>query len=127
MRCPLQWDALERTDDPDVRHCTACSERVYFCRDDAETVERALAGQCIAREEPDASEKPAIVLGRPARPLVMTARQSAAQSWSGRERGIREAIAGDVRATRRCPECGYPVAGWREHCYVCGHALGRAP
>ncbi|UJR79905.1 hypothetical protein [Sandaracinus amylolyticus] len=26
----------------------------------------------------------------------------------------------------RCPECSYPVASWREHCYVCEHPVGRA-
>jgi hypothetical protein len=127
VRCPLRWEDLAPASDPDVRRCGECEEHVFFCRTDAETIEHALAGHCIAREEPDRSELPRAILGRPAKPVVVTARQKAAARWSGRERGISDAIRPSALASpRRCPECRYSVPGFRETCYVCGHALGRA-
>lgn len=48
FRCPRTWDALGSTEDPLVRWCTACEERVHFAPD-LDTAERlALEGHCVA-------------------------------------------------------------------------------
>ena len=31
--CPRDWFKLATTDDPSIRHCSACNKEVYFCRD----------------------------------------------------------------------------------------------
>jgi len=125
--CPKRWDDLASTDRADVRHCAQCDEDVHYCRTDAETLTHARAGRCIAREEPDASELPNIVLGRPAVPLEITEQQEAALRLRARERGIATLLNGRLEgASRDCPECGYPVPDFRVSCYVCGRKLGRA-
>lgn len=48
FRCPRTWDALGPTEDPLVRYCNACEERVYFASD-IETAERlTFQGRCVA-------------------------------------------------------------------------------
>lgn len=127
VRCPRKWESLEPTTDPDIRHCHACSEQVYLCRSDEETLSHAIANHCIAREEPDDSEMPAMIIGRPARPPELSLRQADALRWRRREHGIAQAIASIPAMTaRRCPDCSYPVPDWRVSCYVCDRELGRA-
>jgi uncharacterized protein (TIGR02996 family) len=48
FRCPRTWDALALTDDPLVRWCGACEERVHFAAalDEAEAL--AALGHCVA-------------------------------------------------------------------------------
>lgn len=48
FRCPRTWDALGPTEDPLVRYCNACEERVYFASD-IHTAERlTFQGRCVA-------------------------------------------------------------------------------
>ena len=48
FECPRMWETLAPTDDPKVRHCADCQQRVYFEDSLAAVESRALAGQCVA-------------------------------------------------------------------------------
>ncbi len=109
-----------------MRFCDGCEKNVYFCSTDAETIEHALAGDCVAREEPAREELPRMVIGRPRVPIQVTPTQREARVWNKRERGIDKVLDGRVEASRRCPSCSYPVLSFRKTCYVCGHEVGRA-
>lgn len=122
--CPKQWSALAETDDPDVRHCSACEEPVYLCRTDEETIARATAGQCVARSEPHPDEFPpvSLVVGRVMvtdRPVEPTAPPEAVE-WRARERAIGRSLESEKLADdRRCPSCAFPIPDWRSRCFVC--------
>jgi predicted amidophosphoribosyltransferase len=122
--CPQRWDQLTPTSADDVRHCGTCSRDVHWCRTDEETLAHARAGHCIAREIPDGSELPAIVLGEPAEPMRPTPSQELASEWTRRERGVDDAIV-NIAAARVCPACGYPAPRWRTACRVCEGKLER--
>ena len=122
--CPIAWEALEETDDPIVRRCGVCAKPVYFCATDAETLERAAAGACIAREEPAAEELPQPRLMGRQRPGLLSERHAEATQRARAEEGIREVIASGIDE-RRCPDCGWPVPRFRVSCYVCGLEVGR--
>lgn len=125
--CPKIWDDLQATGDADVRHCAQCDQDVHYCRTDAETLAHGRAGHCVAREEPDRSELPKLVLGRPAVPVEVTEQQAVAQRRSAREHGISRLLNGRLEGTsRECPECAWPVPDFRVRCYVCGAHVGRA-
>ena len=34
--CPLDWFKLATTDDPSIRHCSACNKDVTFCQNSGE-------------------------------------------------------------------------------------------
>jgi hypothetical protein len=124
--CPLQWDALTPTADPNVRSCSACNKPVYFCATDEETLAHARLGDCVAREEPDKSELPKLVVGEPNQVLPSTESQEKARAWTHREQGVCEAISSQISPSDRlCPECSYPVADWLPRCRVCGFEIGR--
>lgn len=125
--CPKTWGALAETPDPAVRHCSECQQDVHLCTTDEETIAHARAGHCIAREVPDASELPRLVVGRSSRPIEVTPAEERARAWHGRERGIDILLNERIReATRTCPSCSYPVPDFRKSCYVCGCEIGRA-
>ena len=125
--CPKHWDALSRTADGSVRHCETCDTNVYFCSTDEETLGHARAGHCIAREVPDQSELPKLVLGRPALPVVISNEQGEARQRYARERAIDDILSWDISAyDRACPACAYPVPNFRSSCRVCGAVVGRA-
>ncbi|MEN0063363.1 MAG: TIGR02996 domain-containing protein [Myxococcota bacterium] len=48
FECPKAWAMLEPTDDPLVRHCHQCSQKVYYCLSVRQAHERARWGQCVA-------------------------------------------------------------------------------
>lgn len=124
--CPKSWDSLQRTDRDSVRHCQECKEMVYLVRTDEETIERARAGQCIAREIPDASELPVMFLGRPKDHFAATPSQERAEEEFRRERSIDRALVDFKYSRRTCPGCGYPMPDWKRNCTVCGIEIGRA-
>src|SRR5689334_18604743 len=125
--CPKQWDALAVTAADHVRHCDTCSNLVYFCATDEQTLEHARAGHCIARALPDQSELGRIVVGRPAQPVAETPTQSQARTLRARERAIDDLLAWDLASYDRCcGRCGYPVPNFRKTCRVCGTIVGRA-
>lgn len=123
--CPRTWNDLAPMGREGVRHCFECGEDVHFCATDEETLAHARQGHCIAREEPDASQLPRMIIGRPAEPVVITEAQRAAQRWRNRERGITHVLDGRLDSSRDCPECGYPVQDFSKSCSVCAHVLGR--
>ena len=123
--CPKRWDALEPTHEDGVRHCSACQSLVYFCTSDEDTLAHARQKHCIAREEPDPSELPRMVVGKPSLVEVEPERELA-RELSRRERGIDRVLrAGVDESTRQCSACSYPVPASRVHCYVCKHPVGR--
>jgi hypothetical protein len=126
LACPKTWEALRPTGEPNVRHCTHCDQDVYYCATDAETIAHARAGRCIAREMPHRSARPPVIIGRAAATIEPTAEQEAARRFARREHGIDTLLRGRIEGcSRDCPECGYPVPGFRQSCYVCGFAVGR--
>jgi hypothetical protein len=126
FQCPKLWDDLAVTSDPAIRHCEECDNEVFFCTTDLETIAHARAGRCIARELPDPSELPRIVLGPPSRPPESTLEQREAWQWNARERAIDDAIRNAGRSARSCPRCSYPASVWGKTCRVCGYEMGRA-
>lgn len=115
---------MAQTDGDSQRYCDTCEQIVYLCTTDAETLEHARAGHCIAREWSDDSELPAMVLGRPSEPVEETESQVQAVTWMQRERGIDDSLR-NIDADRTCPDCKFPAPDWREACRVCGNAFGR--
>ncbi|MDC0739862.1 hypothetical protein [Polyangium mundeleinium] len=67
--CPARWETLAPTEDPSVRFCGQCQERVYFCESSRVAAVHARAGDCIAvpRElsDTDLHLSKRGVLGRP--------------------------------------------------------------
>lgn len=123
--CPQRWERLAPTDDPAVRHCSQCDRPVHYCESDAETVARAQAGDCIAREMPDLSELRRVYVGRPREVPTETPVQAEARQLMLRERGIDDSIKNAASSTRSCPRCSYTAPDWRVACRVCGFEFGR--
>jgi hypothetical protein len=46
--CPRYFSELEPTDDPTVRFCNVCQERVYQCRTPLDFVTHGELGHCVA-------------------------------------------------------------------------------
>ncbi len=122
--CPKNWEQLATIEDLSQRYCDRCERMVHLCKSDEETLAHARAGDCIARELPDESELPLMMLGMPEVEPEETASQRNALRWTGREAGIDDALA-NIQATRCCPQCDYPAPDWRKSCRVCGYEFGR--
>jgi hypothetical protein len=105
FRCPKQWDDLARTADQTVRFCQECKENVYLTRTDAETLQRARAGQCVARLRPQ-DDDGHLLLGEisPEYEAELAAEHQRAQ----REKRIEEALLRLPGNSRPCPKCGFP-------------------
>jgi len=125
FQCSKLWDDLAVSTDPAIRHCERCGSDVFFCTTDEETIAHARSGHCIAREVPDRSELPRIVLGQLAQPPEYTAQQQEARRWNSRESAIDDSIRNAIRSARSCPRCAYPAPAWRKTCRVCGCEMGR--
>ena len=54
FKCPKQWDAMQRTEREEIRHCTGCGQDVHFCR----TIEEA---QALARQDACVALDPSLV------------------------------------------------------------------
>jgi hypothetical protein len=48
FQCPRHWNGLHETDDPGVRMCESCLEKVHLCCTEAEVEERSRRGECVA-------------------------------------------------------------------------------
>ena len=46
--CPLTWDQLSPTDEPDIRICHTCKSPVFYCHSVEEANQFASSGQCVA-------------------------------------------------------------------------------
>ena len=66
FKCPLKWESLAKTTDPDVRFCDECQQEVYFCRSDAELVKAIKLNRCIAITVEDKPAPPRVLMGSPA-------------------------------------------------------------
>jgi hypothetical protein len=125
VQCPRRWEELTPSDEPTVKHCSACDQLVFFCVTDEETIAHAKAGHCIARELPDESELPHTYLGQPQEVPPVTEQQDRAERLMLRERGIDDSIKNAQSSSRCCPRCQYPAPNWRKTCRICGFEMGR--
>jgi len=105
FRCPKQWDDLVRTADQSTRFCKECKENVYLTRTDAETLQRARAGQCVARLRPQDDDRQ-IEVGEIS--PEYQARLAAEHERAQREKRIEEALLRIPGNSRPCPKCGFP-------------------
>ena len=48
FQCPRGWNGLHATEDPNVRVCESCLERVYLCQTEEEVEMRSRRGECVA-------------------------------------------------------------------------------
>ncbi len=124
-RCQKSWESLAPTQDDDVRHCGLCAKEVHFCRTDEETIRHALARHCIAREVPDGSERPPVIVGQSS--TRWTPRQERAVALTTRERDIAWSIGDGVDDdAKQCVSCGFPLPSWAKRCRVCGDVAPKA-
>jgi len=121
--CPMTWDQFWRTKKDSVRHCDVCKEDVYYCKSDSEAIEQAKAGHCIAIEMVAFDELPTIVIGRPTNPAPRTAEQEKALQIQQIEFEKIRALKDLKFADRYCDQCGYPIASFRKHCWVCAKTI----
>ncbi|TKD06515.1 hypothetical protein [Polyangium fumosum] len=67
--CSARWETLAPTEDPTVRFCGHCQERVYFCEKGRVAAAHARAGDCIAvrrdLRDKDVNLDTRTMLGRP--------------------------------------------------------------
>lgn len=116
FKCPKDWENLSATDNSKVRFCDVCSENVFFCETDEETIANALDGKCIARSEPDEEELAReITIGRPS--IEFMRKDILTRHHIRRERTIDEAIA--IEDFEICNRCGYPKQKGSVSCEVC--------
>ena len=109
-----KWESLQRTDQENVRHCSKCSEDVYFCESDEDSVSHAVNGDCIARFEPsDPSES--ITIGRPSIEKMKDDILNAHKVR--RERAIDAALS--LEKHEICEKCGYPKPLGLLGCEIC--------
>lgn len=48
FECPKQWETMEETSNPDVRHCDSCNKDVHFCATEEKLDRMAAAGECVS-------------------------------------------------------------------------------
>lgn len=48
FQCPLSWESLEDTNNPNIRFCLHCNQNVYFAHTLGELAELASGGKCVA-------------------------------------------------------------------------------
>lgn len=48
FQCDRQWDALDKTKDPNVRYCNKCEDEVYFIRSNEELRDAIVDNHCVA-------------------------------------------------------------------------------
>jgi hypothetical protein len=126
--CPERWEQLVQSSTPRVRTCGTCNRDVFLCETDAEALEHARAGRCIAKPVPDLSGLPhrPVVLGEPEVPDPPMPREELRLREDRAREGAKTNALRDLEyASRMCPQCGYPCADWLRFCGVCGFEIGR--
>ncbi|MEN9360305.1 MAG: hypothetical protein RL095_1840 [Verrucomicrobiota bacterium] len=118
FQCPLKWEALQSTEDDAIRFCDQCREKVYYCATDAETIEHARAGHCVARLMPEESQIP-LMIGRPR--IEDERMQILAKHRIRREHEINESIQ-NLPTISSCPKCGYPIPDHYIRCKICEYS-----
>jgi len=48
FKCPKFWAELQKSDDPDIRHCNECSEFVYRCTSNKDIAIAIKRNRCVA-------------------------------------------------------------------------------
>ncbi|MDP3499088.1 MAG: TIGR02996 domain-containing protein [Myxococcales bacterium] len=48
FKCPLKWEAMQRTGRDELRHCAGCRQDVHFCRTLDEAQQLSRQGTCVA-------------------------------------------------------------------------------
>ncbi|MDP1824163.1 MAG: TIGR02996 domain-containing protein [Archangium sp.] len=48
FKCPLKWEAMQRTAREELRHCAGCRQDVHFCRTLDEAQQLSRQGACVA-------------------------------------------------------------------------------
>ena len=48
VKCPKRWQKLQRTEQPDVRHCNQCERSVHLCNTPGELAAAQKMGLCVA-------------------------------------------------------------------------------
>ena len=48
FQCPVQWNQLEKTEQPGVRHCPSCDKQVHYCLSLPQARANAVLDRCIA-------------------------------------------------------------------------------
>ncbi|MDO8906837.1 hypothetical protein [Hydrogenophaga sp.] len=48
FECPKQWETMDETSSPDVRHCDSCNKDVHFCATEEKLERMAAAGECVS-------------------------------------------------------------------------------
>jgi hypothetical protein len=100
MVCPIDWDALDPSAAPAVRHCMQCDQDVYLCTTPAQFIELAKRKECVAlpaslHVPADASTK-VLMLGRPA-PWSYQLEENAAQFWSVIQKNVADLDAQETK------------------------------
>jgi uncharacterized protein (TIGR02996 family) len=112
VKCPERWEALNTTDNPSVRVCDACRQKVFHCATLHQARRHALRGHCVAVDSrllhkkgslptsPSRNpETQGLVLGMPAPPLPRYRPGQEVTVQRGPHRGIR----GEVKEVRLHP------------------------
>lgn len=89
--CPREWSSLDETDDPSVRFCSVCHEKVQMCTTPETFVRLGNAGGCVAMPQSAMPYKGFyIMLGRPSREQVerFESERAQSQSWWSRVREL---------------------------------------
>ncbi len=118
FQCQNSWDSLELTGRESIRYCSQCHEKVYYCETDAEMIQHAEAGHCVARQLPGLPKF--IANGWPELAPNISREDRDALMHEHIE-GAKARALEDVGKTKvRCPQCGFPEA--ELGCSVCGVA-----
>lgn len=67
FECPMEWDALVKTERDDVMHCSKCDRGVHVCKTDAQLRIARSKNQCVAIvrviESPDGGLEESMYIG----------------------------------------------------------------
>ncbi|HEX4646536.1 MAG TPA: hypothetical protein VH598_13115 [Verrucomicrobiae bacterium] len=124
FKCPQDWDALEATQEAAVRFCQLCRQKVFFCQTDAEALDHAKRGNCVALPRHTGEGVPLTWVGMVGR-RIEPPDVAAARHAYNRDNTITAALQAFSYSSRFCPECGFPVPDWYESCMVCGYKIGK--
>lgn len=127
--CPETWERLSSTSDREMRFCATCNREVFLCETDAEALEHAQAGHCIAKPMLDSSGPAgarAMLVGMPEVPPPQPTREERLlMKEYSREVAKTRALQDLEFSSRTCPRCSYPCKDWLTACGVCGLEVGR--
>lgn len=118
-QCPLRWQNLQASGEPNVKRCGVCQKQVFFCTSDEETLMHAEQGHCIARQVPTSSSLPSIFVGEPEVLPIPTPEQEEAMRAHLHEAAVSDALSNIQHTSRRCAHCGFPFPHWWKRCRVC--------